>query len=363
MKLLYLTDRLSHRGGAPQHLLDIINAMAGRHAITVAASAKDANVSLPEQVRFVRMAGLRGASRDGGTIAGLGELMSDMDLVHLQNVMNPATIRAAAQHRSIVTVQDHRVFCPGPGRTLPDGGPCTTEMSSTVCSGCLPDEEYRQRMLVLTRQRLEALRDASAVIVLSRYMAGELDAAGIHDAHIIPPSVETGAPPVEAGHGFLIAGRLVQHKGTAMAHNAWQRSQTDHPLRVAGLGGESDKLHGAELLGWLDRAALRDTLRRSRALLFPTRWQEPFGIIGIEALSVGTPVIAMVSGGMSDWAQAGVLKIQPGDVNAMANAVSTLSQQPEEAIRLGTEGQKHVRSSFAVQPLLDELEQLYESTC
>ncbi len=363
MKLLYVTDRLSHRGGAPQHLLDIINAMAGRHSVTVAAGAKDASVSLPEQVRFVRIPGLRSTSREDGKLAGLDALMSERDLVHLQNVMNPDTIRAAAQHRSIVTVQDHRVFCPGPGRTLPDGDPCTTEMDSAVCSGCLPEEEYRQRMLVLTRQRLEALRGASAVIVLSRYMAGELDAAGIHDAHIIPPSVETGATPVEAGHGFVIAGRLVQHKGTAMAHNAWQRSQTEHPLRVAGLGGEADKLHGAEMLGWLDRATLRSTLRRSRALLFPTRWQEPFGIIGIEALSVGTPVIAMVSGGMSDWAQAGVLRIQPGDVSAMANAVSTLSRLPDEAVRLGTEGQKLVRSSFAAEPLLEELEELYESTC
>ena len=45
MELLYLTDRLSHRGGAPHHLLDLIRVMAEEHQVTVAAADKDRDVA------------------------------------------------------------------------------------------------------------------------------------------------------------------------------------------------------------------------------------------------------------------------------------------------------------------------------
>jgi glycosyltransferase involved in cell wall biosynthesis len=363
MKLLYVTDRLSHHGGAPRHLLDIIHAMAPRHTVTVAASAKDAEVILPQSVHFVRVPGLRSAGSETGKINKLLPLIDDADLVHTQNVMNPTTLMETNKHRSIVTVQDHRVFCPGPGKTLPSGEACTEEMNASRCSECLPDAAYRNRMLQLTQQRLEALRSADLVITLSAYMANELEKLNVSNVHVLPPPIETDEEPVMAGHGFLIAGRLVQHKGTTLAHQAWRASGTNHPLRVAGLGREAEHLEGSEPLGWLDRTSLRHALRQSRALLFPTRWQEPFGIIGVEALSAGTPVIAMLCGGMNDWAQEGVIGIQPGDVQAMSDAICLLASEPNTAVKLGMEGKRYVHKAFEPNALMSKLERLYKSTC
>lgn len=363
MKLLYVTDRLSHHGGAPRHLLDIIHTMAPRHTVTVAASAKDSEVILPQSVRFVRISGLRTSRSGSGKIDKLLPLMNDADLVHIQNVMNPTTLVEATKHRSIVTVQDHRVFCPGPGKTLPTGNACTNEMSDSHCSDCLPDEAYRSRMLDLTKQRLTALRSADRVIALSEYMANELRMLNVPNVHVLPPPIDMDTEPVTAGHGFLIAGRLVQHKGTSLAHQAWKASGTNHPLRVAGLGREAELLEGSETLGWLDRPSLRTVLRQSRALLFPSQWQEPFGIIGAEALSTGTPVIAMICGGMKDWSSAGVIGISPGDVHAMSDAISLLADHPDTAIKLGTEGKQHVQQAFEPTALMNKLEFLYESTC
>ena len=363
MKLLYVTDRLSHHGGAPRHLLDIIKTMSSRHTVTVAASAKDSEVTLPEEVQFVRIPGLRSTGTESGKIEKLHPLMEASDLIHIQNIMNPSTMVATNTHRTIVTVQDHRVFCPGPGKTLPSGHACTEQMSASHCSESLPDETYRNRMIDVTQQRLDALRGANVVITLSEYMANELRTLNIANVHVLPPPVETSTSPITEGHGFLIAGRLVQHKGTTLAHKAWLDSGTDHPLRVAGLGSESIHLDGSQALGWLDRATLRRTLRQSRALLFPSRWQEPFGIIGVEALAVGTPVIAMLRGGMFDWADAGVIPIQPGNVQGMSDAISLLTDEPNTAIKLGRAGKTHVASMFKTEDLMNKLDQLYESTC
>jgi glycosyltransferase involved in cell wall biosynthesis len=71
-------------------------------------------------------------------------------------------------------------------------------------------------------------------------------------------------------------------------------------------------------------------LRRARALLMPSRWQEPFGIAGLEALSFGVPVVAWESGGMSEWHQGPL--VPWGDVAGLArrlrDAVETRASMP-----------------------------------
>jgi glycosyltransferase involved in cell wall biosynthesis len=361
MRLLYLTDRLSHRGGAPHHLLDVIQAMAHRHTVTVAAASIDRDVHLPTGVVFQKLGGLRSVvSRDNG-LGGLPSLLKDADCVHIQNVMNPRAIDMVTTQPCVVTVQDHRVFCPGPGRTLPTGRQCDLPMGDQACTQCLSEVEYRQRMLALTAERRDAIARASQVIVLSDYMSRELTAAGLSSVVVIPPPVKTGPPRTGPGHGFLIAGRIVHHKGTDLAVDAWRRSGTDHPISIAGLGPLMDELGPVEQLGWLSRTELRKAMASARAVLFPARWQEPLGIVGIEALAMGTPVIAMATGGMSDWADAGTIVVPPGDVAAMASAIHELASDGPKAQRLGAAGSAMVRERFRQSVLTERLDHLYSS--
>ncbi len=125
-------------------------------------------------------------------------------------------------------------------------------------------------------------------------------------------------------------GRLVEAKGVRDAVAAWRRSGVDLPLVVAGTGtlraqlaaraGETDG-PGVELLGWVDRDRLSGLYRRARALLMPSRWQEPFGIVGLEALSFGVPVVAWESGGVGEW-HSGPGLVRWGDVEALARALA-----------------------------------------
>ena len=343
MKLLYLTDRLSHRGGAPHHLLDLISVMARDHTITVAAADKDRDVALPEHVQFVRCSGLRHSRGHTGGLSKLPGLLSRADGVHVQNVMNPEALRLACGPRTIVTVQDHRVFCPGPGKTLPTDRPCVQPMSESQCDVCIPDEDHRRAMVALTHARLQAIQTARRVIVLSHYMAECLAGVGLPGADVVPPPVPVDPREAASGANFMIAGRLVHHKGIDIALRAFRQANPGCELRIAGLGNED--LDGATAMGWLDRAALREELRSARALLFPARWQEPFGIVGVEALAVGTPVIAMKRGGMGAWTDAGTLVVD--DVEQMSDAITRLSRDTALAQRLGEAGQVMVAERFS----------------
>ena len=360
MNVLYLTDRLSHRGGAPNHLLDVITSMAERHTITVAAASKDKDVQLPKNARFQRLSGLRSLRSKTTGLDSLPSLLSWADLVHIQNVMNPVAIELATQKPSIATIQDHRVFCPGPGKTLPSGLQCDQNMTDMQCASCLPVDEYRALMLEQTKSRLDALCGADQIVVLSTYMASALHEVGLSQTHVVPPPVTAGEYTPNPGRGFLLAGRIVHHKAPEMAYRAWKTSETAQSLKIAGLGGEKMHFPDAEDLGWLSRSDLKTAMANARAVLFPSRWQEPFGITGVEALSMGTPVIAKPTGGMADWCQDGCILVNT--VPEMVSAIQHLDRHPAEAVRLGRDGFRSVRQKFSPGILHGQLNDLYEST-
>jgi glycosyltransferase involved in cell wall biosynthesis len=360
--VLYLTDRISVLGGADQHLLQVISAMAESGAsVTVACGRHQAGVELPPGVKSLRLRGLGARSASTAGLSGLTELVKRHFPVHVQNVMNPIALHlAVSQATALVTVQDHRVLCPGPGKTRPDGTACRQPMSDSLCAACLGDKEYRERMLAVTRARRDALGKAR-LVVLSRYMAEELAAVGLPGAEVLFPWVSTGATRSDPGHGFLLAGRLVHHKGVVQAWQAWRQADTGQPLRVAGSGPLAARLDGAELLGWLSTDQLRHQLRLARALLFPSRWQEPFGILGVESLAEGTPVVVTDSGGTGEWSDAGVIRVPPGDTIAMAAAIRRLADDPQLAVSLGRQGQEMVARRFARASIEARLRALYQS--
>ena len=362
VRILYLSDRLSLRGGADQHLLQVLSWAAGAgHRVAVAAGRIERGVPLPAAVACEEHRELASREAAGPRGQRLARLLADADVVHCQNLMNPAALAAAATTgRAVVTIQDHRVFCPGPGRTLPDGSRCRTTMSADACAGCLPDRAYRERLLAVTEARRAALAGAR-LVVLSRYMADELAAAGLPGAQVIPPWVEASTAEPEPGDAFLLAGRLVAHKAPLDAWQAWRRAGCGLPLRVAGAGPLEPQLEGAERLGWLAPAALARELHGSRALLLAARWQEPFGMVGIEALAQATPVIAAVSGGTGEWADAGCLRVEAGDVEAMAGAIAVLAADPDRAVALGREGRAMVAERFARARIEQRLRALYDA--
>ena len=364
MRLLYLTDRLSDRGGADQHLAQVVSAsVQAGHSVTIAFGRDEGGTAVPGSVEIRRVRGLSARVESTGRLGGLGGLLGEAEVVHIQNIMNPVALSMAVETgRAVVTVQDHRVFCPGQGKTLPDGSACVEAMSDAVCGGCLSDELYRRSTLGLTRQRLEALRGAE-VVVLSGYMAEQLAAVGVAGVTVVPPSIEVGPERSSPGMSFVLGGRLVKHKGITDGWRAWHEAACPLPLVVAGSGPLEGDLIEAQHRGWLDPEDLRAELRRARALVFPARWQEPFGILGLEALAQGTPVVVAESGGTSEWSLSGCIRVPAGDVPAMSAAIRRLAADPRYALELGRRGQRAVGDAFARERIAPKLAEIYARVC
>ncbi|RLE33329.1 MAG: hypothetical protein DRJ61_07500 [Acidobacteria bacterium] len=362
MKVLYLADRLSVRGGADLHFRQIIEwAQEMDWRVSLAVGRVDPGVRVPEGVGLIRVRGLAASTATGSRLESLGPLIESADVIHAQNIMNPEALRRiVSTGKAVVTVQDHRVFCPGMGKTLPDGTRCNIPFENADCSVCLVDEAYRQQVVTLTKERLKAIGDAT-LIVLSNYMAEELAAVGLGHAVVIPPWVGVGPLRGKSGNSFVLAGRLVRHKGVLDGWRAWTDAGCPLPLKVLGEGTLTEDLVGADSLGWVDHRRCVAEISRARALLFPSFWQEPFGMLGIEALAQGTPVIAAPSGGMADWVDVGCIRVEPGDIPAFSDAISHLAEDPEAAFALGEAGRVMVGERFCRRVLAPRLVAVYET--
>ena len=83
-------------------------------------------------------------------------------------------------------------------------------------------------------------------------------------------------------------------------------------------------------------------------VVVPSRWQEPFGLIGGEAYSYFKPVIAFDVGGISEWLkdkETGFL-VKEGDVVAFAEKIEFLLNNPKEAEKMGYAGNSLMKQKF-----------------
>lgn len=341
VRLLHLTDRLSQRGGADWHLLGVLEQLVRRgHEVHLAVGRVDDPDAAPSGVQVLRLPGLD--AREARPVDELAALVQRLDpsLVHLHNVVNPRALEWAAGLRRprLMTVQDHRAFCPGRGKWTAAGERCAVPApDAQACAACFDaGSPYFASIYALTTARLRALRQLP-LTVLSCYMKEQLAAAGVPAAqiHVVPPFVhglegDSAASRPASGSCVLFAGRLVASKGVAEALEIWRRSELELPLVFAGTGPERNRLRldaqpGCEVLGWVPHAELAPIYRRAAVLLMPCRWQEPFGIVGLEALSLGLPVAAWDSGGIRDWHPGEEAGLAPwGDVEALARATRDL---------------------------------------
>jgi glycosyltransferase involved in cell wall biosynthesis len=176
----------------------------------------------------------------------------------------------------------------------------------------------------------------------------------------------------------LVVSRLVERKGiddvvTALA------AVPDAELLIAGgpercrLDGEPEaqrllavaRRHGVEdrvrLLGRVDRADL-PTLYRSADVVVCTPWYEPFGLVALEAMACGVPVVASAVGGLVDTVLDGVtgILVPPHRPDVIAHAVTGLLDAPAQRARFGSAGAARARLRYGWPTIATETVRAYE---
>ncbi len=135
----------------------------------------------------------------------------------------------------------------------------------------------------------------------SANVAAKIDKYYRREAVVINPPVDVKRFPVIGGRDdyFLVASRLVSYKRVELAIEAFNRLGL--PLKVAGDGPERGRLEAMagpniEFAGYASETELPRLMGRSQALVFPG--EEDFGMVPVEAMAAGRPVIGLGRGGL-----------------------------------------------------------------
>jgi len=150
-------------------------------------------------------------------------------------------------------------------------------------------------------------------------------------------------PTSDGGDYFAFLGRISPEKGIVDAIRI--AHATGVPLKIAAKVGEEDAefyhhvvkplIDGAavDYIGEIDDDQKADFLSNARAMLFPIDWPEPFGLVMIEAMACGCPVIAYPKGSVPEVIEDGLTGFIVPDVAGAIAACAKLDQLPRAQVR------------------------------
>jgi glycosyltransferase involved in cell wall biosynthesis len=169
----------------------------------------------------------------------------------------------------------------------------------------------------------------------------------------------------------LFVGSLLRSKGIdLLLHALWKLQQPfhceiigqgaqEHSFRLwadaLGFGKGSRSHQCVQFVGWRSPEALHDHYQRADILVLPSRSPETFGLVGLEAMHHGLPVIAFDVGGVSEWLQHGHTGylVPPGDLSALADRLSQLIEDPKKRAAFSEHAQQRAASCFSFEKHLD----------
>ncbi len=207
-----------------------------------------------------------------------------------------------------------------------------------------------------------SLRGADLTIAYSHAIDRHMAINGVRRRAIVPLF---STVPVVHGSGHegrrrvVFAGRLVRPKGVDVLIRAAR--DVDGEFVICGSGKRLEALRKlasrlgvqerVDFRGWLGPQELARELAEASVVAIPSLWPEPFGLVGIEALAAGRPVVASATGGVEDWLDDGRtgLCVPAGDERALAGALSALLDDPGRQSAMGAAGMASVSERFTEQ--------------
>jgi glycosyltransferase involved in cell wall biosynthesis len=389
MKVLHLNEHLAHRGGVETYLFGLLPHLEERGVLSVVAYA-DGDAALHEPSHHIPALGTAGFQAEAQAQSQMEAVLKEEvpDLVHVHNVQNVGAVKASLDYGpTVVTTHDYRWACPADNffhkrpqeickRTCGLG--C---FATTITKHCVtPRPQYAAYFYRRARWGIENAERFARLIAPSNGAREKYETSGFEDADmtVLPYfcELELADTPRPAPDPPTITylGRVAPNKGHEYFIEALGR--LPEPVRGRMVGGISKEVahslsrlaekHGCadqlELHGWASRSEVVDLLDRTSVFVFPSLWPETLGIVGIEALSRGVPVVASDVGGVREWCLDGKTGyvVPPKDGAAIADRVRRLLADEQRLLTFGKRGIRLIQESFRPDQHVDRLLQIYQ---
>lgn len=258
--------------------------------------------------------------------------------------LSPSAVFALGKLPYLLLMSDYKCICPLGHRLLPDQSVCHDPVGFACLKNRCLSAPHWLRDLLRYRRIGANVRGAAAIVSISDSLAGHLAEQGIPSQRVYAfsdvPDARYRRRPA-ATPLFVYLGRLDIEKGVDTLLRAFAQCQTGVPesrLRIIGQGMLRPALEtlatelgiadSVTFCGWKEPSEVDLELSRAWALVAPSRWPEPFGLVALEAILRGVPAVVPAFGGMAEIVQHGLtgLVFPPDDATGLAQLLLDIAR-------------------------------------
>lgn len=313
--------------------------------------------------------------------------IGNFDLWQIHNVLpalSPSVYQTAFDLKVPVVhyLHNYRMGCTN-GFFLNHGKPCERCLGGNFWpafqTACWRDSHLISGFMGVILRRVRSIGTFSKVaawISISEFQKKKhveigIPAERIHNIHHFYES-GTPPPPAPTSGDTLFLGRLSREKGVDLLLRAWAKVQNrNRRLVIAGTGPEESSLKklasdlnlaNVVFTGFLNKEQQVSLWSNSSALVVPSIWDEPFGMVVLESWAKERPVVAFAKGALPELIHHGVngLLADPFSVEALAKNIQELIDKPDLGPRLGKAGNLRLKDEFNRTLWLSRIESVYE---
>ena len=373
MRILFVNEKCGYFGGVEQNIAETASGLRARGHRCFLASQELTGRDVSEyQSHFDECVDLSTFAR------AVEKARPDVIYIHKADVGGLGDL--PPEVRVVRMVHDHDLCCPRRHKYYAWNGRICHHKADWRCyldmafvgraagSRNLTFISIGEKMLEMRRNQ-----ELDLLLVGSTSMREELTQNGFADQKVavLAPVVRMPSrtmPPIPKENRILYVGQLIKGKGVDLLIQALPHLSCDYELTIVGTGNAQAALETlsrnlglaarVRFAGWVSPRDMGEYYARAKVVAVPSRWPEPFGMVGLEAMHYGRPVAAFNTGGIPDWLDHGVtgLLAPEQDVKALASALEQLLTDPDRCLKFGQAAQKRVREKFSFEGYLDQLE-------
>lgn len=312
------------------------------------------------------------------------------DVAHVHNTwfaQSSSVIDAVADAGvpTVMTIHNYRLGCLG-ADLFRDNDVCTSCIGrspiSGVVRGCYRGSRTLSAVMaveIMSTRRRSTLDRVDRFVAPSTFMADRLIDIGVPTGrltvkpHFTPdPGPRSNAP--SESDDVLFIGRLASAKGIRTLLRAWERfahrsatPSAPGPLRLTVIGdgplaaeARESAPRGVEFTGWLSHVEVQQRMLASRAFVFPSEWYEPFGMVLIEAMAAGLPVVtSRASDAVRITGTPPQLAAAAGDHQELSECLGQLDDATVDEV--GRDARNRFETTYCESVGIGDLVTLYES--
>ncbi|WP_298915893.1 glycosyltransferase family 4 protein [uncultured Nostoc sp.] len=293
---------------------------------------------------------------------------------------------------TIFSVHNHSFYCPSGTKYLAGQRTvCDRNFSYLGCTwGKLIDKCGSRRPLRTVRELqktqnfLDVLKKVKITFIAnSEYVRQELIQNGVPPEQTVTlhcgisvPKTATAPLSLEVhqNHRILFVGRIVSDKGLEWLLKTLIHTDPQIKLDIAGEGWERPQLEKlANTLrlsnritwhGWCDPDKINKLYQQSFAVIFPSVWPEPAGLVTLEAYANYRPVIGSAVGGIPEHLRDGKtgILVAGNNIQKLADAIHELYTDYQKSRHMGEQGHAFLMKEFTIDAHLKNLRKIYAKT-